>query len=186
MALDDAFWQAQQQSLVQAILPMLTQMADDAARGAYDALPSASRVAVDWGTASTAAQSWATDYGYDLVKGLTDTTRAFLRDAITEWASSGQPLSELLDQLEPVFGAQRASLIGATEVTRVYHSAGVAVWKQSDIVTGYRFNTDEDATVCDECAALDGQVFGLDDDDNAPPLHPGCRCYSSPATADDQ
>lgn len=180
VAIDERFWQAEQQSLAAILLPRITQAAQDGAEQALADLPRDARAGVDWNRVSGAAQQWATEHTYELVKGLTDTSRAFLRDAISEWISSGEPLAELVDNLAPMFGANRANLIAATEVTRAFAQSNRIVWQASDAVTGMRFNTAADDHICAECGPLDGQVFALDDDENAPPLHPGCRCWLSP------
>lgn len=181
MALDESFWNAERDTLVAVILPVLLQSALDGATTAFNGLPAVAAVGVSWDTVSTSAQEWATKHTYDLVKGLTDTSRADLRDAIGEWIGSGEPLSELTDSLGEIFSPERARLIAATEVTRVFAQSNRAVWQASDAVTGMTFHSVEDDHVCPECEALDGETLTLDDDDNSPPIHPGCRCYLQPA-----
>lgn len=53
--------------------------------------------------------------------------------------------------------------------------------ENADILKGYTWLATLDSHVCPACAALDGEMFNLDDG-KAPPLHRGCRCTLVPVT----
>lgn len=106
---------------------------------------------VDWTLANEAARAWVKAYTFDLVRGIQETSRTAIRDAIAEWVQNGEPLARLTKELEPTFGKRRAELIAATEVTRAYAEGNIQSWIASGLVEG-----------------RPGRV---------PPAHPRCRCW---------
>lgn len=69
-----------------------------------------------------------------------------------------------------------------TELRRVQTEAALQSMTDNG-VTEYKFMVENGVNPCDECLALDGQVFKLSDMNvgkNAPPLHPSCHCASAP------
>lgn len=115
-------------------------------------------ITVDWTLVATQVLAWLDTYSFDLIRDLTETTRAALRAAIQRWAANGLPLSDLVDELVALglFDRERAELIATTEVTRVYASAQILAWQQSGVVHSMRWNTANDERVCPICGALGG------------------------------
>ena len=179
MALSDSFWQTEQDTLAKLLAPFLGRIAGNAAKQA------AEDVGVAWDVVNADVQRWAEAHAGELAQGLTQTTRDQLGQTISDWIESGAPLDDLIADLSALFAPNRAALIGTTEVTRAYANGNRLAWAASPLVTGMRYMTVNDGTVCDECGPLDGQTFALDDDGNAPPLHPRCRCYLQPVLLDD-
>lgn len=69
-----------------------------------------------------------------------------------------------------------------TELRRVQTEAALQSMTDNG-VTEYKFMVENGVNPCDECLALDGQVFELPDMNvgkNAPPIHPACHCASAP------
>ncbi len=69
-----------------------------------------------------------------------------------------------------------------TELRRVQTEAALQSMTDNG-VTEYKFMVENGVNPCDECLALDGQVFKLSDMNvgkNAPPIHPSCHCASAP------
>ncbi len=69
-----------------------------------------------------------------------------------------------------------------TELRRVQTEAALQSMTDNG-VTEYKFMVENGVNPCDECLALDGQVFKLSDMNvgkNAPPVHPSCHCASAP------
>lgn len=69
-----------------------------------------------------------------------------------------------------------------TELRRVQTEAALQSMTDNG-VTEYKFMVENGVNPCDECLALDGQVFKLSDMNvgkNAPPVHPACHCASVP------
>lgn len=69
-----------------------------------------------------------------------------------------------------------------TEFRRVQTEAALQSMTDNG-VTEYKFIVANGVNPCEECLALDGQVFKLSDMNvgkNAPPIHPSCHCASAP------
>lgn len=150
-----------------------------AVNGVIQALLNVREPDVDYGLLNEAAHALAQQHAFDLVSGVTDTSRRALQRELTEWIASGEPLPALTDKLTAMFGPVRAEAIAVTEVTRVYHRSNVAAWREFG-VDAWTFQTAVDEIVCPMCAPLHGQEFQLDDEEHAPPIHTRCRCYSKP------
>jgi len=165
----------------------------------------------DWTLANQAAAEWVEQYTFELVNGITDTTRRRLRTAVPEWVSNGDPLQSLVDDLAPMFGRQRAELIASTEVTRAYAEGNSQAYRASGVVEAMEWRTANDERVCPIC----GPLGGLQNDDGGqspkplgqqpgqrsglsnptfmhpnggeygpPPAHPRCRCWVVPVIED--
>lgn len=70
-----------------------------------------------------------------------------------------------------------------TELRRVQTAAAEQSMKDNG-VTAYKFLVANGVNPCDECVALDGQVFKISEMEigkNAPPKHPSCHCCTCPA-----
>ena len=95
----------------------------------------------------------------------------------------GRHPNELSRHLQKRFGVNKvyADRLMRTELCRVQ----IEAQKQSYKSAGYQqymFITTHDAKTCSICRPLDGQIFNLKDmqvGDNAPPLHPNCRCSTA-------
>jgi SPP1 gp7 family putative phage head morphogenesis protein len=75
-----------------------------------------------------------------------------------------------------------------TELRRVQTEAALQSMTDNG-VTEYKFMVENGVNPCDECLALDGQVFKLSDMNvgkNAPPIHPSCHCASAPHVDEDK
>jgi len=131
-------------------------------------------------------------YAFDLVKGIDDTSRERLRDAISEFIQNpGTTIGDVIDMLP--FDDARAQLIATTEITRAYASgqklagdATAEAWP--DVTITKMWHTNNDSIVCPLCEPLNGQEVDreepfVDDDGNeydAPgDPHPGDRCWVS-------
>lgn len=75
-----------------------------------------------------------------------------------------------------------------TELRRVQTAAAEQSMRDNG-VTAYKFLVANGVNPCDECVALDGKVFKLDEMSiavNAPPMHPNCHCCTAPAFDEDK
>ena len=95
----------------------------------------------DYTMANRAAAEWVDRYTFDLVRGITETTRDRTRTAIREWINNGDPLSELRKELTPIYGRQRAELIVSTEVTRGYAEGQNIAYRDSGVVEKTEWRT---------------------------------------------
>ena len=78
---------------------------------------------------------------------------------------------------------RRAEVLARTEVIRAHHQATIQEYKNWGVegvnVLG-EWKTAGDGRVCDECEALEGQIFTLEEINSKIPLHPQCRCIALP------
>lgn len=158
------------------------------------------RTAVNWDLVNQEVVDYARTYTGTLAKGLNETTKRQLGEAIADWAATDEGLPGLTARLEKFIPttlpdgkviADRAELIASTEATRVFAEGNVAAW-ESQGVERHRWNTANDELVCPVCGALDGQVRRLDEPFDAdglqimrPAAHPRCRCWTTPVVGDE-
>jgi SPP1 gp7 family putative phage head morphogenesis protein len=149
-------------------------------------------ISVNWALANEAATQWATNYTYELVSGITDTTRDILRREIAGFTESGETFQEFVKRLasrDDLFGAQRAEAIAVTEVTRAYAEGNQVAWRESGVTEAKEWNTANDELVCPICGPLDGKQTPLGDTfdggHDGPPAHPRCRCWLTPVVIGD-
>ncbi|HVJ72041.1 MAG TPA: phage minor head protein [Sphingomicrobium sp.] len=134
------------------------------------------------------AQDWAEKHAAKLAKGLSDTTRDAIAEAIAnafEERDKGKAWKDLVDEiLDAVGDDARAQTIAETEVMAAANAGQRAAWNEQ-VESGFlgsdekrRWLTFPDA--CPECDEYDGEEVGLDelyhDSVEGPPLHPRCRC----------
>jgi len=119
-----------------------------------------------------------------MIKGMTDTTYALVKQIIDKARLSGGYTNEqLVALLSPAFGKRRAEMIAVTEYTR---SASMATTVYSNYLADFGvktvrvWNTENDEIVkrCPICYPLNGKtddVWSEKYPDGAP-AHPRCRC----------
>lgn len=134
----------------------------------------------DWSLVNTAAREWASQYAYDLVGGINETTAKVLQSAIAEYVANTLSLDQLTASVAAEFGAARAATITSTEVTRAYAAGNVQAWQAGGILTQRQFKTAADERVCPICDGYDGQIVELTDDSVSIPAHVACRCWWAP------
>ena len=149
---DKAFWDREQEYFRKQALAGLTAVVQGATAAAVAGLEGAVGAGVDWALVNTGAQQWSRAYVGKLITGISGTTRAGVRVAVSNWIEAGGTLPELSKALEPTFGQSRADMIAATEVTRAY---------------------DEANDIARQSVGLPATVFKA-------PAHPRCRCSTHP------
>jgi len=174
------FWADEEAALWDVMLSFIVDGYMDGAGGGVNLLPPEMRVLVDWDVVNSAALEFAKNYRYTWIKDLTDTTRAHVQRAMTDWINSGEPLEALEIKLAPMFSPARAARIAATEVTRIYAQGNGDAWESTGYINASRWNTAVDELVCPICEPLNGQIIGVGDIDAYPPAHPNCRCWLTP------
>lgn len=144
-------------------------------------------VGVDFDEAAVnqAAVEWARQYSFELVKGLTEVTRAGVEAAVTTYLQTpGMTQADLEALLEPTFGAARAESIGTTEVTRALSQATTIhkeLLAEAGVTMEEVWNTSNDDIVCPICGPLNGKSEATWQSDHpaGPPAHPRCRCWKT-------
>jgi HK97 family phage portal protein len=135
---------------------------------------------------NVAAADWARTYSYELIGGLTETTRGVVSRAMQQFIEmAGMTREQLEALLRPAFGEMRASMIAVTEVTRAYSAATRMYANFLEMDAGIRmegmWNTRNDELVCPVCGPLNGQPESVwrDAFRDGPPAHPFCRCWTT-------
>jgi len=144
-------------------------------------------VAFDPAVINTEALRWAREYAFDLVRGLTGTTRDQLREATAAFVQTpGLTIGDIEQLIEPTFGPVRAELIATTEVTRAYSAATNELQElmrrtTPELETVRVWNTMQDELVCPACGPLEGapESVWIGQFPDGPPAHPRCRCSTS-------
>lgn len=116
------------------------------------------------------ARSYVSDFAYSEGDGglaalLQSTTRQQVQEKVARWLAEGDKIDELIADLEPTFGADRAETIAVTEVTSAYAGSRVQTWREinrqlgREVIVGKRWQTANDERVCPICAPLGGLDF---------------------------
>jgi len=160
--------------------------------------------AVNWQLKVEEAIRFASQYFFDLIRHIDQTTQIAVQDTVLKWLNAvpQPPLTTLEADLRAIFlDKNRARLIAQTESTRVYAQGAAARYRQSGVkrFRWYTVNRGRNRVhklkgdVCHICSPLHrlesneagqwmhpktGQVMGI------PPAHPGCRCYIQPIVSD--
>ena len=149
-----------------------------AAQQILDAQP----IGVDWGIVNQNAANWARRYSFDLVSGITDTTRNAISDAVAAFFERQQTIGDLRAVLSEIYGPVRADMIAATEVTRAAVQGELGVVQELErqgVQMQAIWETNVDERVCPICAPLQGTTrdrWGLAYP-SGPPAHVRCRCW---------
>ena len=144
-------------------------------------------MAFDYTLAHSQAARWASQYSYELVRGINATTSQRLQVAVDDWFRERTTLPDLVKELAPTFGRRRAKLIAQTETTRAAHEGSVAGYEESGVVMEMEWQTVRDERVCPTCGPLNGKrtsLRGSFDGGVRVPAHPGCRCFVRPVIAE--
>lgn len=148
-------------------------------RGQIGQLMVSSGVGVDWGLINARAAEWAREYSYELVKGITNTTRDALRQQVEGFFTDRRTLGDLEASISQLFGPVRAEMIAVTETTRASVQGELAFGEELRVL-GLQsvevWQTNHDELVCPICSPLNqrprGQGWNV-----PPPAHPRCRCW---------
>jgi hypothetical protein len=105
-----------------------------------------------------------------------------LHKLLTRGLMQGINPRKLASKLSKMFGVslRNASRLMRTEMARVQTEAQFQSYKRNGF-EWYQFHT-LGSKACEICRALDEKVFKVDDmlvSENAPPMHPNCRCSTS-------
>lgn len=172
-----SFWTETGEELQAALSRNFQGIYTAAAQQILDAQP----IGVDWGIVNQNAINWARRYSFDLVQGITETTRRAVSDAVAAFFEQQQTIGDLRAALSELYGPVRADLIASTEVTRAAVQGELSVVNELasqgvEMVAIWR--TSEDELVCPLCGPLADKEEG-DGWNEPPPRHPRCRCWLS-------
>jgi hypothetical protein len=133
---------------------------------------------------NTHALEWARSYSFELIKGLTNTTRDVVSNAISSFIETpGMTQADIIKLVEPAFSKVRARMIATTETTRAYSAATNEIQKLVNR-TGVQMErvwhtrNDEIVAECPICWPLHEQpeLVWVGEFPDGPPAHVNCRC----------
>lgn len=171
--LNPEFWNEFSTTMRGALIPTLESVFLDSA----EQMLGTTSIGVDWNLINEQAARWAEQYIYDLVRGITDNTRAALQQKVSAYFRNGLTQQALRDSLQNLFGPVRASTIAVTETTRSAVQGELAIVREIEknglkLVPIYQTNADD--FVCPICSPLNGKQV---ESWQFPPRHPNCRCW---------
>lgn len=177
----DDFWLNEGQLMFEIVFPEILNAVEEAVDEGVLAMPADLTVGIDWQLVNERVSQWAQGYTYDLIKGITATSRNDVAAAVNSWIAGDTTKKQLADSLINTFGPVRSKMIAATEITRVYAQGNQEAWKETGFVQMYQFITVGDSDVDDICQETEAAgPYPIDDSEHLPPLHINCRCYIQP------
>lgn len=159
-------------------------LAASAGRGVRMAADNLSRVmmGVNWRLPNLAAMAWARGASYELVHGITDTSRRVIQDALGDWVRDGGAMENLVNRLSPQFGQVRAEMIAVTESTNGYREGSRILYRDAGVRKA-QILTNRDDHVCPICRPYDGMIVDIEEGVPGvgfPAFHIRCRCFIRP------
>jgi hypothetical protein len=170
-----SFWDDMGKELAQVVTPFLERVYLEAAERMLRTVP----IGVDWALVNEAASTWARQYAFDLIKGITDTTRRAVGQAVSNFFDQGWTMGDLTSRLGRIFSPVRADMIAQTEVTRAAMQGEVAIVREiakEGVQMVAVWQTKNDELVCPICGPRHGKKKG-DGWYDENPAHPRCRCH---------
>ena len=103
-----------------------------------------------------------------------------VRKDVEQALIQGTSPEKLARKVKSDFGssAYSAQRVINTEVARATMAAQTESYKASGVVSRVMWDATLEDNTCDECSALDGKIFDIDDAPDLP--HPNCRCALIP------
>jgi len=169
-----SFWDDAGTELTRVIRPELQNFFEEQALVALTVTP----LGVDWALVNQRAVTWARNYTYELVRGINNTTRNALQNAIGDFFQEAMTREVLEGRISPLFGPVRAEMIAVTEVTRASvegERALANLLAQQGIMMRPYWLTSNDE-ISQRCPICGPKHNVLITDDVFPPGHIRCRC----------
>lgn len=132
-------------------------------------------IGVDFDVVNQQAADFARQHTFNLVRNITDNSRATLQQAVSDYFQQQMTLGDLQARIRRTFGPVRAAQISITETTRAQVEGERAVVRELErqgITFTHIFHSVNDGRVCPICEPLDGKPVTV-----YPPVHVGCRCF---------
>lgn len=125
---------------------------------------------------------------FEELKGVTAQMSASMSRTLAAGLAEGRNPIDIAKTMRQSLGTiskQRAELIAKSEVIRAHAEGQLDSFEKLGVKElGLRaeFSTALDSRVCPQCAALEGQVYPIEEARGLIPLHPRCRCSWIPVT----
>lgn len=110
--------------------------------------------------------------------------------SVDTMAVTKESRTQMLEEIETAINTKVTNKLTAVAVTSVNHVAEVSmatiVAANLDIFDYVQWDTVLDSDVCEDCEALEGQVWTAGEEDETPPLHINCRCILTPFSSTEE
>lgn len=128
---------------------------------------------------------------YNELDGISDTMGTRMTRTLADGLVEGKSPYDIADDLDKDLdiGAGRSEMIARTEIIRAHAEGQLDSLERMGVkqvgVEVEWLATDDNIT-CPECAAMEGEVFEIEEARGKLPLHPNCRCAWIPANVDEE
>ena len=181
-------------SLEKLLLGVVGKSGESAAKRLEKLLPSralrALQVDFAFDITNPLATEWAREHAAELIEGISETTRGYIRELIEAAFEEQIDVRELADTLAEALGdAARAETIARTETITASNQGQILAWEQAKeegLLGGNEkkvWIVTPDDRLCPICEPLDGVTVGFSETFDVegealegPPAHPNCRC----------
>jgi hypothetical protein len=190
-----------EEGLRKTLLPILAQILATSGQAALDRIPKKTRQAADkphvdirFDQTNPDAVEWVKEHGAELIKGISDSTRQQVQDAIeAAFEDKDVDLTALAQEIGDIIGdddGSRSDTIARTETMDASNAGQQEGWQQA--VEAGLLNGDEkqvwivtdDERLCPICEDFADATAALDEnfesksgeEADGPPAHPNCRC----------
>ena len=187
----DDSWDAWKAALIIALLAALGDSADDIGGVESDVWESRGYAPLQFDP-DQAVQDYQSRIGRN-ISNIADDTLTGVQAAIAAWYTSGAPFSDLVDDLEKWFDADRAGLIGRTEVGNLTSQITLEAMKFYGFTDwiwdamGENPCSSEliiDGNSYEGCQELNGMKFPAGASMPPDAAHPNCQCRATPIVPD--
>ena len=177
--LDIEFWEDVRKTIMAAMNPVLREAFLEGAELAAGATPRRAKDELPFNleAVNIAADQHMLSYQNQFWSRINQTQQDALRAAIARATEQGLGVQAVIDDIEPLFGPERAKLWAVTETTNMVGAGALATYAEAGM-NGWEWRTVADARVDRICAARHGQQYPLSTPFIA--AHPGCRCWPDP------
>ena len=124
---------------------------------------------------------------FETLKGVTASMSSDMNQILARGIASGDNPREIAREMQARLGSftrTRAETIVRTETIHAHAEGQLDAFTKlgiEELGLQAEWSTAGDDRVCEECGAMEGQVFDIDTARNMIPLHPNCRCTWIPA-----
>jgi SPP1 gp7 family putative phage head morphogenesis protein len=188
----EAAVEAVRRGLLRSLPPVLLKCVAAGGKAGAGMLPSKARAAmralapfdIRFDKSNPAAVKWALEHATELAQNLSDTSRDDIKQAIAD-ALDGDGIDAAYDTILAAVGdTDRAEMISRSETMNAANAGTLESFSQAQEAGLLPANATKqwiaNSDACDDCQELDGEEVGLDEEfisgDDAPGLHPNCRC----------
>lgn len=176
--LDVEFWADVRVTIMEVMNPILREAFIEGAELAAQAEPRRAKdLPFDRDAVNTAADNIMLSYQNQFWDRINSTQQNALRAAIARAQAQGLGVEAVIDDLEDLFGPERARMWAITETTNMVGAGAIATYAAAGM-SGWEWRTVGDTRVDPICEGRTGTQYPLSVPFQA--AHVGCRCWPDP------